>query len=405
MDAKELQIGMKISLFAFTKADILRKRRAGYVRSGNYFIEAMNDRMIRLRKDEVGYMETVSIIDLRQKVYKMQAEDGTEINFTPMVDIKKVEQARIDHDIEEYRKTNPSVSRKEVQICWDRGMTPEEIVDELHSSLSVVKGLLASMGLIEKKNKNQKKVEGSEMRGETLSINRDRAIEICNQLGSRKDVCNKIAEEFNVSAKQAEKYICNHGCVKYLKNDTEKKPTGRPKKQLPAAELSKLKGTEEIMEGQPATGEQMPGSDLPPVKSAEEISAINSHEEHPESATIPEQPETEEYPDIKEAAEEVGRKFGQVAKESMDRCKLAHEVDKMLELIPDPEIDHPVHYTVGKIEVIDCLQDKMPPEMFEGFCVGNALKYISRYRFKGGVADLKKAAWYLNRIIGVKETA
>ena len=41
----------------------------------------------------------------------------------------------------------------------------------------------------------------------------------------------------------------------------------------------------------------------------------------------------------------------------------------------------------------------------EGFCIGNALKYLSRYRFKGGVEDLKKAEWYLNRIIKVMESA
>jgi hypothetical protein len=136
MDAKELKIGMKISLFAFTKEDNLRKRRAGYIRSGNYFIEAMNNRMIRLRKDEVGYTETVNIIDLRQKVYKMQLEDGTNIEFKPMVDVMKVERARVDHDIEEYRKTNPSVSRKEVKALWDRGMTPEEIVGHLFKFLT-----------------------------------------------------------------------------------------------------------------------------------------------------------------------------------------------------------------------------------------------------------------------------
>jgi hypothetical protein len=179
------------------------------------------------------------------------------------------------------------------------------------------------------------------------------------------------------------------------------KPLGRPKKKFP----EEAKNTDETMDSLPSVGEQLPGFDLPPVKSAEEISATNNHEDHPEPATIPEQPETEEYPNIKETAEEVGRQFDQVAKDSMDRVKLAHEVDKMLELLPEPEVNHPAHYTVGKIEVIDYLQDKMPPEMFEGFCVGNALKYISRYRFKGGVADLKKAAWYLNKIIGVKESA
>jgi hypothetical protein len=42
--------------------------------------------------------------------------------------------------------------------------------------------------------------------------------------------------------------------------------------------------------------------------------------------------------------------------------------------------------------------------MFEGFCVGNALKYLSRYRMKGGTEDLKKAKWYLEKIIGIRES-
>ena len=83
--------------------------------------------------------------------------------------------------------------------------------------------------------------------------------------------------------------------------------------------------------------------------------------------------------------------------------EVAQKIDEMIESLPD-NINHPAHYTIGKIEVIDYLQDKMPPELFEGFCVGNALKYISRYRYKGGLEDMKKAQWYLNRIISVKET-
>lgn len=132
--------------------------------------------------------------------------------------------------------------------------------------------------------------------------------------------------------------------------------------------------------GKPAK-EHLPESELPPV-------------------------EAEEYPDIKEAAAEVGKQVSKEAADSIDRMKLASVVDEMLELVSETDvINHPAHYTTGKIEVIDYLQDKLPADMFEGFCVGNALKYLSRYRFKGGVADLKKAVWYLNRIIGVKETA
>lgn len=70
--------------------------------------------------------------------------------------------------------------------------------------------------------------------------------------------------------------------------------------------------------------------------------------------------------------------------------------------MPD-NVNHPNHYTAGKIEVIDILQDALTPEEFHGFCLGNVLKYVLRHRFKNGVEDLKKASWYLNRDIKARE--
>ena len=60
-------------------------------------------------------------------------------------------------------------------------------------------------------------------------------------------------------------------------------------------------------------------------------------------------------------------------------------------------VNHPSHYTSGKIEVIDFIEDKQL-----GFHLGNAVKYISRAGRKDPartVEDLRKAAWYLNRQI------
>lgn len=62
-------------------------------------------------------------------------------------------------------------------------------------------------------------------------------------------------------------------------------------------------------------------------------------------------------------------------------------------------VKHPSHYTNGDIEVIDYMQDKLSPQEFEGYCIGNVIKYTSRYKKKNGVEDLKKARWYLNRAI------
>ena len=62
----------------------------------------------------------------------------------------------------------------------------------------------------------------------------------------------------------------------------------------------------------------------------------------------------------------------------------------------DP-VNHPAHYTDGKIEVIDFILDKKL-----GFCLGNAVKYIARAGKKDEsktVEDLRKAIWYLERRI------
>ena len=66
--------------------------------------------------------------------------------------------------------------------------------------------------------------------------------------------------------------------------------------------------------------------------------------------------------------------------------------------VNDP-INHPAHYTTGKIEVIDYIEDQKLP-----YHLGNAVKYISRAGKKDKdktVEDLKKAVWYIERYIGM----
>lgn len=60
-------------------------------------------------------------------------------------------------------------------------------------------------------------------------------------------------------------------------------------------------------------------------------------------------------------------------------------------------VNHPSHYTDGKIEVIDFIEDKKL-----NFHRGNAVKYIARAGEKNTaneIEDLEKAVWYINREI------
>lgn len=59
-------------------------------------------------------------------------------------------------------------------------------------------------------------------------------------------------------------------------------------------------------------------------------------------------------------------------------------------------VHQPRHYTHGEIETIDYIRDKLTKEEFVGYCIGNVMKYTSRYRYKGVKEDLLKASVYLD---------
>lgn len=63
-------------------------------------------------------------------------------------------------------------------------------------------------------------------------------------------------------------------------------------------------------------------------------------------------------------------------------------------------VNHPNHYNQGGIECINAIKAATVGKTgIEAFCVGNAIKYLWRYEEKNGLEDLKKARFYLNRLI------
>ena len=63
-------------------------------------------------------------------------------------------------------------------------------------------------------------------------------------------------------------------------------------------------------------------------------------------------------------------------------------------------VNHPVHYTQGGIECIDALKAATAGKTgIEAVCVANVIKYCWRYEKKNGLEDVKKAQFYINRLI------
>ena len=67
-------------------------------------------------------------------------------------------------------------------------------------------------------------------------------------------------------------------------------------------------------------------------------------------------------------------------------------------------VNHPSHYTQGGVECIDAITAATVNKTgIEAVCTANVIKYLWRYEAKNGLEDVKKAQWYLNRLIAELE--
>lgn len=67
-------------------------------------------------------------------------------------------------------------------------------------------------------------------------------------------------------------------------------------------------------------------------------------------------------------------------------------------------VEHPAHYNQGGIECIEAIKAATVNKSgIEAVCVANVIKYLFRYETKNGLEDVKKALWYLNRLIDEME--
>ena len=86
---------------------------------------------------------------------------------------------------------------------------------------------------------------------------------------------------------------------------------------------------------------------------------------------------------------------------SDDKLAIAydHVYKNMDENVPDM-VNHPQHYTQGGIECIDALKAATVGKRgIEAVCVANVIKYLWRYEEKNGIEDVRKAKWYIERLL------
>ena len=74
------------------------------------------------------------------------------------------------------------------------------------------------------------------------------------------------------------------------------------------------------------------------------------------------------------------------------------DMDAQQKSLPENQKINPSHYKQGDIEVIDFIIDQKMDYLTSNIC-----KYICRWRFKDGLCDLKKARWYLDKLIEQEE--
>jgi hypothetical protein len=60
------------------------------------------------------------------------------------------------------------------------------------------------------------------------------------------------------------------------------------------------------------------------------------------------------------------------------------------------------HYASKSVQPWEAMESWMSPEAFSGYLQGNCIKYLSRYRDKNGIEDLKKAQHYLSKLIAME---
>lgn len=66
-------------------------------------------------------------------------------------------------------------------------------------------------------------------------------------------------------------------------------------------------------------------------------------------------------------------------------------------------VNSPSHYNQGKIECIDAMIEAFGKDTVAIWCKLNAFKYLWREEYKNGIEDVKKAQYYINKMIELRD--
>lgn len=98
--------------------------------------------------------------------------------------------------------------------------------------------------------------------------------------------------------------------------------------------------------------------------------------------------------DIIETMEKENKKCNSCFGASMNDCGSCENVEQN----KHDNVNHPKHYEGHcSIECIDNMSLIFGSQNVTDYCMINAYKYLSRYKYKNGYEDLKKAKWYLDK--------
>lgn len=107
---------------------------------------------------------------------------------------------------------------------------------------------------------------------------------------------------------------------------------------------------------------------------------------------------------FKETPEEPSYDHSQAVFKNANEIPVKSRFDDLVESKEDVEqVVHPTRYRHFSLETIDLMKAGSSKEEFMGYLKLNIFKYIERYPWKAGSEDLKKAKFYLQRLIEEQE--